>query len=147
MIHFFLGIAAFKVVARENNVDGFLGEKLDLEWELIDIPTGYEITQAGLTFNATFDISKFDPINNVPLLLPEATQLFYNRIMIKLKENIYKVTVTNVLFNDTGIFELAVQIGKSARELNKLSIANITISSVIGEFRFPYFQIFISFYA
>ena len=143
MIHFFLGIAAFKVVARENNVDGFLGEKLDLEWELIDIPTGYEITQAGLTFNATYGISEFDPVNDVPVLLPQATQLFYNRIMIKLKKNIYKVLVTNVLFSDTGIFELGVQIGKSARDLPRLSIASINISSVIGECRFPYSQIFI----
>ena len=109
----------------------------------MNIPTGYVINVADLTFNATYLISKFDAINNVPILLPEASQFFHNRIGVTLTENIYKVTLSNVLFNYTGIFKLAVQVGKSGRDLPKVSVANITISSVIGKCRFPYSQIFL----
>ena len=109
----------------------------------MNIPTGYVINVADLTFNATYLISKFDVLNKVPTLLPHANQLFHNGIVMILTESIYKVMLTNVLFNYTGIFELAVQVGKSARDLPKLSVAGITISSVIGECRFPYCQIFI----
>ena len=142
MIHLSLGIVAFKVLPRENNVDGFKGKKLNLEWELINIPTGYKIIIATLTYNATYQISRYDSIKSVPILLLDASQLFHNRISITLSEKIYKVTLTNLLFNDTGMYQLFVQITKSYFGLPRISSATINVSSVIGLCRYFYLQIF-----
>lgn len=142
MIHLSLGIVAFEVLPRENNVDGFKGKKLNLEWELINIPTGYKINYAVLTYNATYKISRYDPIKSVPILSLDASQLFHNRISITLSGKIYKVTLTNLLFNDTGIYQLVVQITKSVFDLPRISSGTINVSSVIGSCRYFYLQIF-----
>lgn len=106
---------------------------MNLEWELTNIEPGYKINIATLSFNTTYKISRFDSIKLVPVLLPDATQLFHNRIMIKVTQNIYKFTLTKLQFNDTGIFGLVVQVIKSDFDLPKISNANITISTITGE--------------
>ena len=137
MIHFFLGIHAFVVVPKENNFEGFLGGKLNLEWEIKNIPSGYTISKADLFYNTSL-ISKLNVGNN-PALLPKAEQLFQNRIAITLTGSIYQVALTDLLFNDTGIFIFVVHISEDKPFAQPIiSGANITISSVIGECRFPY---------
>ena len=106
---------------------------MNLEWELTNIEPGYKISIATLSFNTTYEISRFDPIKFVPVLLSDATQLFHNRIMIKLAETIYKVTLTKLQFNDTGIFGLVVQVKKNDFIIPKIRNANITISTITGE--------------
>ena len=139
----FIAIAQFKVVPKDPEVQGVLGGTLDLEWVLSNIPSGQGIINAVLLFNETnpdnANAQNIISTWSIEKKQPDITggkKLFPGRINASYKANIYKVTLTNLRYNDTGLFFLTVSIGTGIVNAKEFDDAVIIISKINGEYGF-----------
>ena len=124
-------------------MEGVLNGSLDLEWMFTDIPTNQRVLRAFLYFNetnfgvpndkniiCTWDLTQQQPI------VTKGEVLFPGRIFATYELDVYKLTLTNLQYNDTGSFYLRVAVGADPIALSAADIAIIRISKINGEYGF-----------
>ena len=116
---------------------------LSLEWEFTNIPSRQVVQNAILYFNET-NFEKPDSQNTICTWIfddqkPRITRgkdLFPGRIFATYEPYVYKLTLANLQYNDTGSFYLRVAIGNDAITPFEFDNAVIRISKINGEYRF-----------
>ena len=110
-------------------VEGVKGKSLTLEWSVSGILEGESIINALLSFNVTMShnqaiICIWSATSQTPLVTTTGKSIFGNRILVSYVSNVYKVTLNNLQYNDTGPYLLEVVAGK-------LALSTITVSESI----------------
>ena len=121
------------VVPKNPVVKGERDTTLNLRWEINGIPDGADIIQALVYFNES-NINKPNRQNIICEWVfgdqqPTVTRgrnLFHDRISASYELNIYKLTLTKLQYNDTGLFLLVVSIPSGSDN------ATIIISEING---------------
>ena len=124
-------------------MEGVLNGSLDLEWMFTDIPTNQRVLRALLYFNETnFDIPNdqniictWDLAQQKPIVT-KGEVLFPGRIFATYEPDVYKLTLTNLQYNDTGSFYLRVAVGTDPIAPSATDRAIIRISKINGEYGF-----------
>ena len=123
---------------------------MNLEWDIINIPSGKSIVVASLYINET-NTASLDVKNIISEWLfgtqkPFVTRgenLFQGRFFVSYKSNTYTMTLKNLQYNDTGSFLLRVAIGKDPFNQSENNNAVITISQIIGGYGFFIFFVLV----
>ena len=97
-------------------VEGVKGKSLTLEWSVCGMLEGESIINALLSFNVTKAhnqaiICIWSAARQTPLVTTTGKSIFGNRILVSYASNIYKVTLNNLQYNDTGRYLLQVAAG------------------------------------
>ena len=114
------------------------GDTLTLEWTFIDIPMGHLITNAILHFNVTSPITtelicNWDSGSQTPSVAKRGRELFGARISVSFNSNIYKLTLTNFEYNDTGPYFLQAAVGPGGLTGNVIK-SSIIIAKILGKY-------------
>ena len=112
----FLATAKMKLEPVMVAVEGVKGESLTLEWSVSGMLEGESIINAILSFNVTKAhnqaiICIWSVARQTPLVTTTGKSIFGNRILVSYASNIYKVTLNNLQYNDTGRYLLQVAAG------------------------------------
>ena len=121
----------------KEEVEGQKGETQSLEWNLSGIPEDESISSALLHFNVTKPenlaiICNWDPGSQIPQKTNTGKMIFGNRFKVSYLSNIYKFTLNNLQYNDTGPYLLQVAVGKSALSPNPVIRDSIITFRVKG---------------
>ena len=138
----FLASGQLEVVPKNASVEGVKNGILNFQWKLNNVPVGHRLISAVLFFNET-DPNNPNPDNALFSwdTFAEKTRrntrndLFLGRISVSYEPYIYKLTLTNLQYNDTGSFFLDVGVGQSTRATSFAS-GLMTIFQVKGVYGF-----------